>query len=74
MGKQAKIGQNFNWEIGSDTTVFHSEIKRRERREIKRENEVHRLCQAGLYPFKLKNAGNLRDIGIWVKPKDFGVI
>ena len=41
---------------------------------IKRANEVHRLCQAGLYPFKLKNAGNLRDIGVWVKPKDFGVI
>ena len=74
MGKQAKIGQNCNWEIGSDTTVFHSEIKRRERREIKRANEVRRLCQAGLYPFKLKNTGNLRDIGVWVKPKDFGVI
>ena len=34
MGKQARIGQNCNWETGSDTTVSHSKIKRRERRDI----------------------------------------
>lgn len=53
------MGQNCNWEIGSDTTVFHSEIKERKGERLREKMKCTDFARLGYIPFQIKKRWEL---------------